>query len=113
MTQPPVPPIAPEQPVESAHHGHRRVDPYSWLRADDWREAMQDPALLPAPIRQYLEAENAYAEAVTAPGKALRGRLFDELKGRIREDESSVPRPHGPWAYYVRYRAGGQHPLRC
>ncbi|MDZ7748731.1 MAG: S9 family peptidase [Halofilum sp. (in: g-proteobacteria)] len=113
----PEPPIAPTEPVESEHHGERRVDPYAWLRADNWREAMADPAQLPAPVRDYLEAENAYAAAALAPARALRERLFAELKGRIREDDSSVPLPHGPWAYYLRYREhgedSGQHPLVC
>ena len=107
------PPVAPVRPVESEHHGHRRSDPYAWLRADNWREAMGDPSLLPGPIREYLEAENAWAEAALEPAASLRERLYDELRGRIREDDRSVPLPHGPWQYFARYREGGEHPLVC
>lgn len=113
LNDPVDPPVAPVEPVESEHHGERRVDPYHWLRAANWREAMDDPGQLPGAIREYLEAENAYAEAVTAPSRPLREELVAELRGRIREDDASVPAPHGPWAYYLRYREGGQHPLVC
>ncbi len=113
MTTPDQPPVAPVEPVESVHHGHRRTDPYAWLRADNWREAMSDPAQLPDAIRAYLEAENAWAEAALAPAQALRDRLYHELRGRIREDDRGVPLPHGPWQYFARYREGGQHPLVC
>ena len=113
MSTVPPPPVAATEPVESIHHGHRRIDPYAWLRSENWREAMADPARLPGPIRAYLEAENAHAEAATAPTRALRDELVAELRGRIREDDSSVPQPDGPWQYYLRYREGGQHPLVC
>ncbi len=107
------PPVAAREPVESVVHGHRRRDPYAWLRADNWREAMADPSRLAGPIRAYLEAENAYADVVMRPTAALRKRLFDELRGRIREDDTSVPLRDGPYAYYSRFREGGQHPLLC
>ena len=107
------PPNAATFPVESIHHGHRRIDPYAWLRSDNWREAMQDPRLLPTAIRAHLEAENSWAEAATAEAAPLRARLTAELRARIREDDSTVAQPHGPWQYYLRYREGGQHPLIC
>jgi oligopeptidase B len=113
LESPAHPPVAATVPVESSHHGHRRVDAYAWLRSDNWREAMQDPRRLPADIRAHLEAENAWAETATAVARPLRDRLVAELRGRIREDDSSVPQPHGPWRYYLRYREGGQHPLIC
>lgn len=113
MSRAPHPPIAEQRPTESTHHEERRSDPYAWLRAANWREAMQDPQQLPDAIRSYLEAENAYTDEVMADTNDLRKRLFAELRGRIREDDASVPLPDGDWAYYVRYREGGQHPLVC
>lgn len=115
MTKPPTttPPVATREPITAEHHGHRREDPYAWLRDDNWREAMRDPQRLDPAIRAYLEAENAYAEAVMAPTEGLREQLYAELRGRIREDDSSVPAPDGPWLYYTRFRAGGQHPVLC
>ena len=107
------PPIADRRPIADTRHGHTRVDPYAWLRDDNWQQVMKEPAVLAADIRAYLEAENAYADGVLAPIRPLQRRLFDEMKGRIKEDDSSVPLPDGPYSYHVRYRAGGQHPLFC
>ncbi len=107
------PPVAPRKPVSVALHGVTREDPYAWLRDDNWREVMRDPAVLGAEIRAYLEAENAYTKAAMAPTEALQRQLFAELKGRIKEDDSTVPSPDGPFAYYQRYETGGQHPVFC
>lgn len=113
MTEQSKAPVAPEEPATAEYHGDRRSDPYAWLRAANWREAMADPQQLPQPIREHLEAENAYTESVMASTQELRDQMFRELKGRIKEDDASVPLPHDDWAYYVRYREGGQQPLLC
>src|SRR3546814_10420657 len=60
----PAAPLAPRKPQRHTLHGIAREDPYAWLRADNWREVMRDPAVLDPEIRDYLEAENAYTEAV-------------------------------------------------
>lgn len=107
------PPVARQEKYEVVQHGCRREDPYAWLRDERWREAMLDPSLLDSDIRAYLEAENAWTDQVLAPVADLRKQLVAELRGRMREDDSSVPMPDGLWAYYQRYREGGQHPLLC
>ena len=110
----PKPPIAPRKPVACPPlHGRHRTDDYSWLKDENWQQVMRDPSLLRSDIRACLEAENAYKEAVLAPTRALRAALFDEFRGRIREDDSSVPARDGEWEYYHRYREGGQHPVVC
>ncbi len=106
-------PRADRLPMTSVHHGIARVDDYAWLRAPNWQAVMRDPALLAPEIRAYLEAENAYTGAVMADTEALQARLFAEMKGRIKEDDASVPAPDGPFAYYTRFVVGGQHPLFC
>jgi oligopeptidase B len=89
-----------------------RRDPYAWLKDDNWREVMREPARLRSDIRQHLEAENAYTRAVLeTPTIALQEKLFEEMRGRIKENDSSVPAIDGPWAYYRRYREGGEYPL--
>lgn len=88
-------------------------DPYAWLRDPNWRAAMQDPQQLHTAIRAYLEAENRYANGLMAEVEPLRKALVEELRGRILEEDSSVPSPDGPWLYYTRYREGGQQPLVC
>ncbi|WP_395174073.1 S9 family peptidase [Roseibium alexandrii] len=106
-----LPPRAEARPVQIETHGIARHDAYSWLRADNWQEVMKDPSVLDADIRAYLEAENAYHEAQMAPTKALQETLFSEMRGRIKEDDSAVPSPDGPYAYSLKYKTGGQQPI--
>ncbi len=104
------PPRAEKRPHAETWHGYEKRDDYRWLKAQNWQEVMHDPSLLPQDIRAYLEGENAYQEAVMADTGALQERLFAEMKGRIKEDDSSVPAPDGPYAYYSSFVTGGQHP---
>jgi oligopeptidase B len=106
-------PQAERRPKTSTWHGTTLTDDYAWLRADNWREVMRDPSALDPEIRGYLDAENAYTKATLAHTEPLQDTLFAEMKGRIKEDDSTVPTPDGPYAYYVRYREGGQHPILC
>ena len=110
---PPKPPIAEKRPSRTTRHGESVEDDYAWLRAGNWQEVTRQPSKLDPDIRAYLEAENAYCEAVMKPAADLRAKLFSEMKGRIKEDDSSVPAPDGPYAYYVRYETGKQHPVFC
>jgi oligopeptidase B len=108
----PTPPIAERRQHAVTHHGVTRQDPYHWLRADNWQEVMQAPETLAPDIRAYLEAENAYLkEAFETPHAGLIETLFQEMKGRIKEDDSGIPEPDGPWAYNSRMVEGGQYPL--
>jgi oligopeptidase B len=106
-------PIARRDELAVEHHSRARVDPYAWLKDDNWREVMRDPKQLRADIRSYLEAENAYTrhhlESATA---SLQEALFGEMKGRLKENDTSVPAVDGPWAYYRRYREGGEYPIQ-
>ena len=106
----PMPPRAEKQPRVETWHGHEKRDDYHWLKAENWQQVMQDPAVLPPKIRAFLEGENAYHEAIMADTEALQEKLFAEMKGRIKEDDSSVPAPDGPWSYYSSFVTGGQHP---
>ena len=104
------PPVAPKAPAKFEDHGIERIDEYAWLRADNWREVFKDPGLLDPSIRSHLEAENAYQAAFMADTAALRETLFAEMKGRIKEDDSSVPMADGDYAYGTAFRAGGEQP---
>jgi oligopeptidase B len=105
------PPIATRKPSAATWHGVELADDYAWLKADNWQEVMRDPAVLAPEIRAYLEAENAYCEAQLADTHALQDQLFAEMKGRLKEDDSTVPAPDGPYAYSSSYVLGGQYPL--
>lgn len=85
------PPVAPRVPSRTRVHGEDRVDPYAWLRD------REDPR-----TREYLEAENRYADAATQHTAALQETIFKEMLGRIVEDDTSLPVLDGPYAYLVR-----------
>jgi oligopeptidase B len=109
----PSPPQAAIRTTETEVHGVTLRDDYGWLRAANWKDVLREPDVLPADIRDYLEAENAYCKALMAPTRALQRDLVKEMRGRIKEDDSSVPQPDGPFLYYSRYRKGAEHPLIC
>jgi oligopeptidase B len=106
-------PVAAPVPSESTVHGRVLRDDYSWLKAANWREVLKEPGALAADIRAYLDDENEFAAAVLQATEAVREELVAEMRGRIKEDDATVPEPDGPFAYYTRYRTGGQHPLVC
>ena len=85
------PPTASRRPNTVVLHGHARTDDYAWLKDPDWQKVMKTPEALDADIRSYLEAENDFSNAALIPNDALARELFEELKGRIKEDDSTVP----------------------
>src|SRR5947209_3419250 len=90
-SQLPAEPHAETHSARSTWHGFDLVDDYSWLRAANWREVMRDPAALDPAIRAYLDSENAFADRALDGTQALQEALFAEMKGRIKEDDSTVP----------------------
>ncbi len=104
-------PVAEKRPVEIEQHGDVRVDNYAWMRDDNWQEVLRDPDILREDIHDHLTAENSYYESATDDLETLRDTLYEEMRGRIKEDDSTVPSPDGPYAYSVRYREGGEYPI--
>jgi len=112
MTLPPIsaasaatPPDAARKPhTVTAPFGAARDDEYYWLRDDD----REDKAML-----AYLAAENAYADAVLAPLKPVEDALYEEIVGRIKQDDSSVPYREQGWWYYSRFEAGKDYPVHA
>jgi oligopeptidase B len=105
---PPAAPKPAKKPSSATHHGITRNDDYAWLRADNWQAMFKDPSILDPEIRAYIEAENAYQDAAMADTADLRAKLFAEMKGRIKEDDSSVPMKDGPFAYGTLFVTGGE-----
>src|SRR5436309_12087736 len=105
------PPVAPRRPHSFTRHGLTIVDDYAWLKDTNWQEVLRDPSELDPDIRKYLEAENDYTESLLGHTASLQQKLVAEMRGRIKEDDSSVPAPDGPYAYLRRFREGGQHEL--
>jgi oligopeptidase B len=93
-------PQAQKIPVEHELHGDTRIDNYYWLRERD------NPDVI-----AHLEAENAYADEMLEPMLGMQRVLFDEIKGRIKEDDSSPPYKRGDYFYYSRFVEGGEYPI--
>jgi oligopeptidase B len=108
-----IPPVAQRRPTFSVRHGVELTDEYAWLRASNWQDVMRDPAVLDQQIRAYLEAENTYTDVALADTAGLQSELYEEMKARIKEDDSSVPAPDGAYEYYMSFVTGGQYPLLC
>jgi len=100
-------------PVTADRHGVVLADEFAWLRDANWQQVMRDPGVLDPAIRKHLETENAYANAVLAATVPLQEKLITEMRGRIKEDDATVPSPDGAFSYFTRYREGGQHPSIC
>src|SRR5579862_9101986 len=104
-------PVAPRRPHAVMIHGITVTDDYAWLKDENWQEVLRDPSILDKDIGKYLKEENAYTESLLGHTKALQKTLIKEMRGRIKEDDSSVPSPDGPYAYLRKFREGGQHEL--
>ncbi len=97
------PPSAERRDYSFTHHGITISDPYHWLKDESY------PKVDDADVLEYLKAENAWFEARMAPHKALTDKLFEEMKGRIKEDDSSVPQKDGDWIYWSEFEEGAQY----
>ncbi|BBY86632.1 S9 family peptidase [Mycolicibacterium tokaiense] len=96
------PPVAKRVDTRREFHGDVFTDPYEWLRAKD------DPEVI-----GHLEAENAYADSITADQEPLRQKIFDEIKARTKETDLSVPTRRGDYWYYGRSFEGKQYGVHC
>ncbi|WP_040006499.1 S9 family peptidase [Fibrisoma limi] len=98
----PTAPKAAIKPKELTIHGQTRIDNYYYLNQRENPEVIS-----------YLKAENEYLEQVLAPVKSLREKLFEEMKGRIKQQDESVPYKEGTYYYYTKYVTGGEYPIYC
>jgi oligopeptidase B len=98
----PAPPVAKKVPKVTEIHGRKLVDNYFWLRDKTNPE-----------VKAYLEAENAYTDAVMRATEPLQRKLYDEMLGRIKETDVEVPYQDGGYLYYSRTEAGKQYPILC
>jgi len=98
----PNPPVAPKKPHVSEVHGQKVTDDYFWLRERENPEVIS-----------HLKAENAYTEAMTANVKGLETKLYDEMLGRIKQTDLSVPYRENGYFYYSRTEEGKAYPIHC
>ena len=104
MNDLPKPPIAQTRPHSFTRHGVTIEDPWAWLKDPNY------PDVTDKDVLAYLEEENRYFETVMAPLKPLSERLFQEMRARIKEDESTVPQKDGDWIYWTDFETGGEYP---
>ena len=95
-------PTVQKKPKEIVTHNHNRIDNYYWLNEPE------NPDVI-----AYLNAENEYLDKIMSPLKPLQETLFEEMKGRIKEQDESVPVKNGEYFYYVKYVEGGEYPIYC
>lgn len=103
MTADSTPPSAARRPHSFARHGITVEDPWAWLRDPGYPDVKDKDVL------SYLEAENAFFEQAMEPHKRLTDALFAEMKGRIKEDDSSVPQKDGDYVYWRAFETGAQY----
>ncbi|TSB02617.1 S9 family peptidase [Sphingorhabdus contaminans] len=97
------PPVAAKRPHSATYHGVTLTDDYHWLKDQSY------PTIDDAEILEHLKAENAYFEAQMAPQAALTETIFQEMKGRVKEDDSSVPQKDGDYIYWSKFEEGAQY----
>jgi len=95
-------PVAAKKPKELTIHGDTRIDNYYWLKE------RENPDVI-----AYLEAENAYRESVMKDTEGFQNDLFDEIVGRIKQTDESVPYRKNGYYYYTRYEEGKEYPVYC
>lgn len=103
LTNSPAAPVAEKRPHDVTLHGKTLSDPYHWLRDESY------PTVDDEDVLAYVKAENAYFDAAMKPHAALVETLFQEMKGRIKEADSSVPQKDGDWVYWVEYEEGAEY----
>lgn len=107
------PPVAEKVPMELTAHGNTRIDNYYWMRLSDEQKNTETPDEQTKKVIEYLNAENAYTAEVMAHTKKLQEDLFEEMKGRIREEDESVPYFKNGYWYYSRFETGHEYPVYC
>ena len=105
------PPVAEKQAKELEKHGDIRVDNFYWMRLTDEQKNAENPDEHTQKVLDYLNAENAYYDTITAHTKDFKETLFQEMKARIKEDDESVPYKSNGYYYITRYEKGGQYPI--
>ncbi|MDH3710279.1 MAG: S9 family peptidase [Cyclobacteriaceae bacterium] len=111
-TLPPAP-VAHKQDCVLTQHDHTRVDPYFWMRLTDEQKNAEAPDVQTQRVLEYLTHENEYTESVLGHTNEFQSQLYDEIVGRIKQDDESVPYLDNGYWYYTRYEEGKEYPIHC
>ncbi|WP_420318604.1 S9 family peptidase [Ekhidna sp.] len=112
-------PMRPDAPVAAKadtilkEHGQTRVDPYFWMRLSDEQKRAAEPDEHTKEVLAYLNAENDYTKTIMSHTESLQEKLYEEIVGRIKQTDESVPYLSNGYWYYTRYEEGGEYPIYC
>lgn len=112
-------PMRPDAPVAAKadtilkEHGQTRIDQYFWMRLTDDQKRAENPDNHTTEVLNYLNSENDYTKAVMAHTETVQSELYDEIVGRIKQTDESVPYLSNGYWYYTRYEEGGEYPIYC
>ncbi|MEM7109760.1 MAG: S9 family peptidase [Bacteroidota bacterium] len=106
-------PVALKADTLLKEHGQTRADPYFWMRLSDEQKNAESPDDHTQQVIDYLNEENDYTQKVMSHTKDLQSQLYDEIVGRIKQTDESVPYLSNGYYYYTRYEQGGEYPIYC
>lgn len=106
-------PVAEKKDSVLSIHGHDRVDSYFWMRLTDDQKRNETPDAQTAKVISWLEAENEYTKTALKGTEALQEKLYQEIVGRIKQTDESVPYFKNGYWYYTRYEEGKNYPIHC
>jgi oligopeptidase B len=106
-----IPPVAEKTPKTIVTHGDTMVDNYFWMRLSDEQKNAQKPDEQTKKVLDYLNAENAYREKMMSHTDSFQNRLFEEIKGRIKQTDMSVPYKDNGYFYITRFEEGKEYPI--
>ncbi len=107
------PPVAEKIEKELTKHGDTRIDNYYWMRLSDEQKNAEVQDEQTQKVLDYLNAENEYKTAMLKHTENLQEKLFQEIVGRIKKDDESVPYKENGYFYYTRYEEGNEYPIHC
>ena len=107
------PPDVAKKPHEMTIHGDTRVDDYYWMRLTDEQKSAKEKDRHTQEVVDYIDAENDYTESRLKHTKKFQDKLFDEIVGRIKKDDESVPYLDNGYFYYTRYEKGKEYAIHC
>jgi oligopeptidase B len=106
-------PVADKEPKPLVAHGYTRIDDYYWMRLSDEQKTAENPDDQTKKVLDYLNAENAYTDEILGHTKQFQEDLFQEIKGRIKENDESVPYFKNGYWYFTKYETGQEYPVYC
>lgn len=109
----PAAPDAAQKPHTTEIHGLQLQDDYFWMRLSDEQKAAKESDGQTTEVVDYLKAENAYTKEAMAPTEGLQEKIYEEIVGRIKKDDESVPVLDKGYWYYSRYEEGKEYPYSC